>query len=80
VQPVDLDRRKRATFLVTIAASAGAFPVIYDLVAKLRDLKAAVAVILHTGRGSTLATTLSMRSTLGVLETLSGDLLQDGNV
>ena len=81
MQPVDLGHSERATSLVTVAGSAGAFPVLWQLVAKLpTDLKAAVAIVLHTGPGSTLAATLSRRSALTVLEASSGALLQDGKV
>ena len=64
---------------MTIAGSAGALEGLRQLLAALpRGLHCAIAVLLHTGRGSALASTLAIRSRLPVRYGESGDVLHDG--
>lgn len=69
-----------ASSLVTIAGSAGAFQGLWHVLAMLpRELKSAVAVMLHTAPGSTLADTLALRSQMPVQLAQTGDLLCEGH-
>lgn len=74
----DLDSRRPASALVTIAGSAGALLVLKDLLESFAaPLPAAIAVMLHSGRNSRLTATLGQWSQLPVRLAVSGDLLQD---
>jgi chemotaxis response regulator CheB len=79
--PADPNYTPAASALVAIAGSAGAFPGLCRVLGELPpSLKAAVAVMLHTGPESLLASALAMRSRLPVYDAVSGDLLRDGCV
>jgi chemotaxis response regulator CheB len=70
-----------ATYLVTVAGSAGGFEPLRELLSELpRGFGAAVVAMLHTGPGSLLADALRHRSQLPVWVCESGELLRAGNV
>ena len=69
-----------ATTLVTIVGSAGAFKSLWLLFATLpRELESAIAVTLHSSRGSTLAPTLAMCSQMPVRFAQTEDVLREGH-
>jgi chemotaxis response regulator CheB len=77
----ELREARPASTLVTVAGSAGAFDGLRQLVAALpRGLKSAIAVMLHTGPGSTLADSLAVGSQLPVRYGQSGLMLREGCV
>jgi two-component system chemotaxis response regulator CheB len=70
---------RAATYLISVAGSAGGFHSLRQLLNTLpRDCPAAVSVVLHIGPGSVLVDALETRSNLPVRWARSGDLLQAG--
>jgi two-component system chemotaxis response regulator CheB len=68
-----------ATFLATVAGSAGAYRVLSRLLSELpRSLDAAVIATLHAGPASALAESLQAGSSLEVRSPRAGDLLRPG--
>jgi two-component system, chemotaxis family, protein-glutamate methylesterase/glutaminase len=65
-----------ATYLVTVAGSAGAFVPLCQFVSSLpSDFGAAVAVVMHSGPGSVLARVLQNRSRIRISPASQRDLL-----
>ena len=70
-----------ATYLVSIAGSAGGFAPLQQLLAELPlQFNAAIVAILHSGPRSLLANTLRNRIRLPVWPAVSGALLKPGHV
>lgn len=75
------NNERAATYLVTIAGSAGALKPLRYLLSELPTaLQAAVIVVVHTGEGSCLAEALNKPSKLRVCTGASGQLLTAGTV